>query len=796
MKKSLRIIGFYFFFTMWIMPALVWADGELTAPAMSRIHCEPCLIYENAVMMEDVAPASSAGRYLGPGLAITLDQNGEEYTCFTVNTSPLFPPSAPDPYTEEWVSAEETFYTSPLRKNDYYWIHVAVGRPISGSVNNGIQWSDWSDSDWTNRIGVYTGQGKNISRAAVKVENQVYAPDPWDREEPKVTVTLDGWVLEEDTDYYIDAYNTDGNAGTSEVTVQGEGNYSGEVSGTYEILPLDISRTADITVEDQYQEYAGEVMRPSVEVKYGDLSLAEGVDYEITGYSNNAKLGMASVKVKFIGNYTGTAETSFEVIRNYDLYVGGVRVNSKNAAGITGGGISGKVSYDAASNTLCLTNASITGHRTISHGYAGSETYGIDAGKLTILLNGTNSLDYSVRTGALTITGKGSLELSGKSNLPSATGLTCTSLLVSKGSTFTILKSSAMYGNQAAKVSNKLDVRGTMNVTVPSGAPAQGISCGSADISGILNITVKSAYTNSAYGLKSSGGAVNVSGTAIVDTSGTKKGWGILASSLTVTNSGSLTVTAREKAGSVNKLVLGKNLTLQAGSGKLSAVPVKAEVKKLEEYSYIKIYSENSKTPSESKPESETKPGTDSKPETETEKPAETTKKSTPKVGTKLTDSGSGLIYSVSKKGKEVSVKGVSKKEKTITIPKTVKLKGIKYKVTAISANAFKGNKNIQTVTVGSNVVKIGQRAFSGCKVLKQVTLSSSVKSLGKETFLNSKKLSKITIKTTKLTSKTVGSNAFKGIYAKVTVKVPKSKLKAYTTLLKKKGAPKKVEIK
>ena len=183
-------------------------------------------------------------------------------------------------------------------------------------------------------------------------------------------------------------------------------------------------------------------------------------------------------------------------------------------------------------------------------------------------------------------------------------------------------------------------------------------------------------------------------------------------------------------------------------------------------------------------------------PETEKETETESPEQEVPKVGTKLTDSGSGLVYTVSKKGKEVSVKGVSGKKKTITIPKTIKLKGVKYKVTAISANAFKGNNNIQKVTVGSNVVKIGKRAFSGCNSLKQVTLPSSVRSLGKETFQNSKKLSKITIKTTKLTSKTVGANAFKGIYAKAAVKVPKSKLKAYTTLLKKKGAPKKVKIK
>ncbi len=42
---------------------------------------------------------------------------------------------------------------------------------------------------------------------------------------------------------------------------------------------------------------------------------------------------------------------------------------------------------------------------------------------------------------------------------------------------------------------------------------------------------------------------------------------------------------------------------------------------------------------------------------------------------------------------------------------------------------------------------------------------------------------------------KKIGANAFKGIYAKATIKVPKAKLKAYSTLLKKKGVWKKVTI-
>lgn len=123
---------------------------------------------------------------------------------------------------------------------------------------------------------------------------------------------------------------------------------------------------------------------------------------------------------------------------------------------------------------------------------------------------------------------------------------------------------------------------------------------------------------------------------------------------------------------------------------------------------------------------------------------------------------------------KEVAYKKpVSKKAKTVTIPTTVKINGVTYKVTQIADNAFANNKKITKVTIGSNVTTIGKKAFYGCKKLKTIT-----------------------IKTTKLTGKRVGSKAFKGIYAKATIKVPKSKLTSYKKLLKARGIGKKAKIK
>ncbi len=95
-----------------------------------------------------------------------------------------------------------------------------------------------------------------------------------------------------------------------------------------------------------------------------------------------------------------------------------------------------------------------------------------------------------------------------------------------------------------------------------------------------------------------------------------------------------------------------------------------------------------------------------------------------------------------------VSVKGLAKKVKSVTIPKSIKLYGKTYKVTAIEKKAF----------------------------YKQ------------------KQLKKIKIKSTSITK--MGSKAFARIHKKAKITVPKSKKKKYKKLLKKAGVSKKVKIK
>ena len=155
----------------------------------------------------------------------------------------------------------------------------------------------------------------------------------------------------------------------------------------------------------------------------------------------------------------------------------------------------------------------------------------------------------------------------------------------------------------------------------------------------------------------------------------------------------------------------------------------------------------------------------------------------------------SGYIYKVT--GDDtVSVTGVTNKKKTsLSVKNTIKIGGKTYKITAIDANAFKNCKKAKKAIIGKNVTTIGNKAFYKCNKLSKITIPSKVTKIGKQAFYGCKGLKSITIKTTKLKSSKLGSKAFTGTPGNVKVKVPKSKVKTYTSMLKKKGISKNAKI-
>lgn len=99
----------------------------------------------------------------------------------------------------------------------------------------------------------------------------------------------------------------------------------------------------------------------------------------------------------------------------------------------------------------------------------------------------------------------------------------------------------------------------------------------------------------------------------------------------------------------------------------------------------------------------------------------------------------------------------------SVTIPSTVTINGVTYKVTRIQASAFASNTKLKGVTIGSNVIVIESKAFYKCK-----------------------NLSKVKIKSKKIT--TIGGKAFYGIKNKALFYAYRSKLKTYQSRIKKSG--------
>ena len=133
-------------------------------------------------------------------------------------------------------------------------------------------------------------------------------------------------------------------------------------------------------------------------------------------------------------------------------------------------------------------------------------------------------------------------------------------------------------------------------------------------------------------------------------------------------------------------------------------------------------------------------------------------------VGKTVQDKTTNGVYKVLSKTSVEYTKPIAKRA-AVNIPAAVKLSGKTFNVTKISANAFRNNTVMKSLTIGSNVTTIGANAFYGCK-----------------------NLNTIVIKTAKLTSKTVGANAFAKTGAKPVVTVPAKQFNTYKTLLRSKG--------
>ena len=148
----------------------------------------------------------------------------------------------------------------------------------------------------------------------------------------------------------------------------------------------------------------------------------------------------------------------------------------------------------------------------------------------------------------------------------------------------------------------------------------------------------------------------------------------------------------------------------------------------------------------------------------------------------KVTDpavNGKGTVTVVGTTYKKTDSKFTS-----LTVPESVAIGGVKFKVSAVGAKAFSGFKKLKKVRLGDGVVNVGANAFSACPALVSVELGKNTKVIGSKAFYKCSKLSGVTISSKKVVR--IGKNAFSGIKKTAVIKLPRAKYKSYVRIIKK----------
>lgn len=197
-----------------------------------------------------------------------------------------------------------------------------------------------------------------------------------------VTVTVNGKTLTVGTDYTVSGL-TGTEPGSYPVTVTGTGNYTGEVTKSFEIAKADIS-SATISDIDSPVGYTGTAYEPEVTVTFNGKELALDTDYTVA-YTNNVNAGEATVTITGTGaHFKGSVEKHFTI-------------TAADLSGCTFAPIA-DVTYNTKAHTPEVTVA-ISG-RTLEadKDYTVSYASNVNAGTATVTVTGKGNFTGSANT--------------------------------------------------------------------------------------------------------------------------------------------------------------------------------------------------------------------------------------------------------------------------------------------------------------------------------------------------------------------------------------------------------------
>jgi len=149
------------------------------------------------------------------------------------------------------------------------------------------------------------------------IPDQVYSPEITEYEPELPRITVNDVELFEGIDFTCE-YSNNTAVGTGKIKLTGIGDYTGTKELTFKIVKKNLG-DPDIEISDiEDQEYTSQKITPAFTVSYMGVELVEGTDYTVA-YTNNTNVSTdenpAFVKITGKGNYTGTANKSFKIVK-------------------------------------------------------------------------------------------------------------------------------------------------------------------------------------------------------------------------------------------------------------------------------------------------------------------------------------------------------------------------------------------------------------------------------------------------------------------------------------------------
>ena len=285
---------------------------------------------------------------------------------------------------------------------DYVWWQYASSGTVSG-INASNDCNFWYIDRNPEATSAYS-----ISNAQVVISgSSTYTYSGGKSFEPAVAVYSGGIPLTEGVDYNV-RYVNNTQAGTAYVMVMGKGLYT-----DYNLTPFEIKSSTNLSgvtvgaIADK--TYTGSEQKPSsLTIKESSgRTLKNNVDYTYT-VSNAVNAGTASVKITFMGNYTGTKTASYKINKAKQTITVG---NAQTEVGIDQPDYNLKVSlkYSGAKVTYSSSDtsvASVSSDGTVSVKKQGTTTITIKAASTSNVESATKTIKLTVTKPQQTVTSK------------------------------------------------------------------------------------------------------------------------------------------------------------------------------------------------------------------------------------------------------------------------------------------------------------------------------------------------------------------------------------------------------